>query len=62
MRRVPEESSTQQQASGEELIDLDKSNSQSLRQRAVYPRFTRDVEARIVARVLELPWTNLLLN
>ena len=50
---LPDESSTQQPASGEELFESDESTSQSLKQRAVYPRLTRDIEARIVVWVQE---------
>jgi hypothetical protein len=52
---LAEESSTQQPrpVSGEELFESDESTSQSLRQRDVYPRFTRDIKARIVAWVQE---------
>jgi hypothetical protein len=50
---LSEESSIRQQTSGKELFELDERNSQLLRQRAVYPRFTWDVEERIVAWVQE---------
>jgi hypothetical protein len=50
---LAEESSTQQPVSGEELFESDESTSQSLRQRSVYPRFTKDIEVRIVAWVQE---------
>ena len=50
---LAEESSTQQPISGEELFESDESTSQSLKQRAVYPRLTRDIEARIVQFVQE---------